>query len=152
MLWLLQVEQNADFRAPVAGCGAAPSFAVQWGGGGDRGPGLVHPGRLWHGMRLHDLVSGDVCRIRGELRHASALQKLLVLPHQRRAVQLLGHAGTRVAPAHHADRSGKIHNLGFKCSTLVRNSEYKTQIPFRAGNRERDGIVLIWLLSLSNSR
>lgn len=109
-LGCLQVEQNADFRTSVAGCGAAPPPAVQRRGGGDCGPSLVHPGWLRDGVRLHDLVFSTVRRICGELRHASALQKLLVLAHQRRGFQLLSHSGTSVAPAHHADRSGRIQN------------------------------------------
>ncbi len=74
--------ENAVFRTPVEGCGAAQAPAQRRGGGGGSQPHLVHSGQLRDGVRLHYLVSGYVRRIRGELCHAAPLQKLLVLSHK----------------------------------------------------------------------
>lgn len=85
-VWLFAGE-NAVFRTPVEGCGAAPGPAQRRGGGSGGGrPRLVHPGQLRDGVRLHDLVSGYVCPICGELCHVAPLHKLLVLSHQRRGI------------------------------------------------------------------
>ena len=68
---------------------------------------MVHPGRLWHGVRGHHLVPGVVRRLRGQLCHAAARQELLVPTAQRGRFQHTGRAGARLAHAHHAHRPGK---------------------------------------------
>ncbi|KAI3371350.1 hypothetical protein L3Q82_023563, partial [Scortum barcoo] len=68
---------------------------------------LVHPGLLRHGVRLHHLVPRLLRRLRGHLRHAAAVQELLVRRGQRGALQQPGRAGAVLPPPHHADRPGE---------------------------------------------
>lgn len=118
--------QDAVFKPPTAGYGAAPPAAVCWGRCGERQPGgrsncgkhphgtggweshsVVRPWQLWDGVRHYDLAPGAVRWICGELCDAAAEQELLVLTAEWGCLQLPGCACTGLACAHHVDRPGK---------------------------------------------
>lgn len=118
--------QDAVFKSPTAGYGAAPPAAVCWGRCGERQPGgwshrgerphgtgcwqphsVVHPRQLWDGVRHYDLAPGALCWICGELCDAAAEQELLVRTAEWGNLQLPGRARAGRTCAHHVDRPGK---------------------------------------------